>query len=256
MKKLITLILIPVLFSCSAQDDASNESESKSEKVSIADTVAKVINLSALELNENFDADKHLLLDVRTPEETSVSFIEGASFINFYDEDFQAKLNAMDKSKEVFVYCKGGGRSAKAAEMLIEKGFKKVYNLQGGIMSWENANLDTQKGSGQVISNAIVWKINEFDELISKDSLSFVTYKTAWCAPCKKMEPILDSLENSRTDVQIVKIDFDANKELVSKYDVKAIPTNVIYKNGKALWIKVGFVSYAEIEEELNKLAK
>jgi rhodanese-related sulfurtransferase len=253
MKKLIPFILFPFIISCNAQNDPLKEN--KGDKLSVSDTLASPIDLSAKDFRESFDPNKHLLLDVRTPEETSVSFIDGASFINFYDTDFETKINTMDKSKEVYVYCKGGGRSSKAAEILFQNGFKKVHNLEGGIVAWENAGLPTEEGKGGIVSNAIVWQINEFEELISKDKLSFVSYKTAWCAPCKKMEPILDSLENKYSEIQVLKIDFDANKELVSKYAVKAIPTNVIYQNGKALWTKVGFLSYTEIENELNKFA-
>lgn len=81
-------------------------------------------------------ADKNLenavLLDVRTPEEYDLGHIEGAENINWYDEDFKAKVSAIDRSKTVYVYCKAGGRSAKAAAAMRELGFEHVVNLEGG----------------------------------------------------------------------------------------------------------------------------
>lgn len=78
------------------------------------------------------------LVDVRTPEEYAQGHLEGAQLMNFYSEDFAAQLATLDPEKPVYVYCRSGGRSGKAATMLREKGFKAVVNLQGGVMSWES----------------------------------------------------------------------------------------------------------------------
>ena len=56
--------------------------------------------------------------------------------MNYNDDDFASQVEKLDKTKPVFVYCKRGGRSASAAEILKEKGFTKVYNLDGGITAW------------------------------------------------------------------------------------------------------------------------
>mgnify|MGYP001567024881 CR=1 FL=1 len=101
-------------------------------------TVAPVENIDAKKFKELSDASEVIILDVRTPEEVEEGYINGASAIDFYDSDFEEKINLIQKDKPVFVYCKGGGRSAQAAEILQKNGFNKVYNLSGGIMSWEN----------------------------------------------------------------------------------------------------------------------
>jgi rhodanese-related sulfurtransferase len=77
------------------------------------------------------------VLDVRTPEEVATGVIQGAKTINWFDADFATRAEAsLDKAKPVLVYCKVGGRSAKAADVLTQKGFTKVYNLNGGITQW------------------------------------------------------------------------------------------------------------------------
>lgn len=85
------------------------------------------------------------LIDVRTPEEFSQGHIENAVNIDFMADDFDAKVASLDKEKPVLVYCKSGGRSAKAATRLKELGFKNITDLDGGISSWNNENKPTVK---------------------------------------------------------------------------------------------------------------
>ena len=78
------------------------------------------------------------LIDVRTPEEFSSEHIDNALNINWNSDDFVTKTQKLDKSKPVFVYCKVGGRSAKASQKLHELGFTTIYNLDGGINKWKS----------------------------------------------------------------------------------------------------------------------
>src|SRR5690606_13534983 len=78
---------------------------------------------------------KKQIIDVRTPEEFQSGHIATARNINIYDPDFKDQLKKLNKEDPIFVYCKVGGRSAKAAKILQELGFVSVYDLQGGIMA-------------------------------------------------------------------------------------------------------------------------
>lgn len=80
----------------------------------------------------NINLEDAVLLDVRTTEEYDSGHLDGALNINWYDADFGEQLIALDRSKTVYVYCKAGGRSAKAAALMREMGFKHVVNLEGG----------------------------------------------------------------------------------------------------------------------------
>lgn len=77
-----------------------------------------------------------VILDVRTPEEFNEGHLLRAINVNFYDEDFEKQIQNMDKTKTILVYCKAGGRSAEAAELLVKNKFKKVVNLTDGYDSW------------------------------------------------------------------------------------------------------------------------
>ena len=82
------------------------------------------------------------LVDVRTPEEFSEGYIENAQNIDFKSPTFDEDIKKLDKSRPVIVYCKSGTRSAKSAKKLIEAGFEKVYDLEGGITEWKYKGLD------------------------------------------------------------------------------------------------------------------
>lgn len=76
--------------------------------------------------------DNAILVDVRTPEEFSEGHLENADNINWYDPDFSERFKTVDKNKTIYLYCKMGGRSAKAQEKLKSIGFSHVINLEGG----------------------------------------------------------------------------------------------------------------------------
>lgn len=76
------------------------------------------------------------LIDVRSPEEWKDGIITDAMLINYFDTDFKAQLNKLDKSKPIAVYCKSGGRSGKTTKILSQLKFKEIYDLKGGYSSW------------------------------------------------------------------------------------------------------------------------
>ena len=76
------------------------------------------------------------LIDVRTSEEYSKGFIEEAQNIDYNSTDFDNKISKLDKNKPVLLYCAMGGRSSKASKVFKSQGFKKIYDLKGGFLSW------------------------------------------------------------------------------------------------------------------------
>lgn len=71
-------------------------------------------------------------IDIRTPEEFSEGTIGNAVNIDFYSDDFKKEMNTYDKSQEIIIFCKGGGRSAEAFELLKEEGFTNIKEFEGG----------------------------------------------------------------------------------------------------------------------------
>ena len=89
------------------------------------------------EFSQN-DTKNGILLDVRTPEEYAAGHIDNALNINWYDSDFAKQLESIGKDETIYVYCKKGGRSAKAAQLLDSLGYKKVVDLEGGYDAYSN----------------------------------------------------------------------------------------------------------------------
>lgn len=83
------------------------------------------------EFSQN-DTKTGILVDVRTAEEYAAGHIDNALNINWYDEDFAKQFESIDSDETIYVYCKKGVRSAKAAHLLDSLGYKKVVDLEGG----------------------------------------------------------------------------------------------------------------------------
>jgi rhodanese-related sulfurtransferase len=97
--------------------------------------------LSPKEFNTKYKSTRNaILLDVRTEDEVKKGALSNAKNI-VYDDSFGSKLGGLPKDVPIFVYCKGGVRSAKAAEILEAKGFKEIYQLKGGLDAWKEAKL-------------------------------------------------------------------------------------------------------------------
>lgn len=96
------------------------------------------------EMQELAQLENVQLVDVRTPEEYKEAYIEGFQNIDYLSDTFSADIEKLDKTKPVIVYCKSGRRSANCAEELKEKGFVKVYDLDGGITKWEYEGFDVK----------------------------------------------------------------------------------------------------------------
>ena len=99
--------------------------------------------ISSLKLERKLKKDIQLV-DVRTEKEFNEQHIEQAININIEDVDFEKNIQALDKTKPVYLYCRSGKRSNKAAQKMSSMGFKKIYDLNGGILSW-NEKIEKRK---------------------------------------------------------------------------------------------------------------
>jgi rhodanese-related sulfurtransferase len=77
------------------------------------------------------------LIDVRTPGEFEQGTIDGARNIDFFNANFKAQISELDKDVPTLIFCKSGGRSAKALQMFKAEGFDFVLELEGGYSNWK-----------------------------------------------------------------------------------------------------------------------
>ena len=95
--------------------------------------------------------------------------------------------------------------------------------------------------------------MSNFSEIINQEKPVLVDFFAEWCGPCKMMTPILKEVKEVLEDkVSIIKIDVDKNQPLAAKYQVRGVPTLILYKSGKQVWRQSGVVQKNELVSIIN----
>ncbi|WP_179335206.1 thioredoxin [Winogradskyella costae] len=90
--------------------------------------------------------------------------------------------------------------------------------------------------------------MSKFSEIINQDQPVLVDFFADWCGPCKMLSPILKQVKEEMGEgISIIKIDVDKNQELASKYQVRGVPTMLLFKNGKQVWRQSGVLQKDDI---------
>jgi thioredoxin 1 len=90
--------------------------------------------------------------------------------------------------------------------------------------------------------------MNAFQQLIQKDQPVLVDFFATWCGPCQMLAPILKQVKESLGErITIIKIDVDKNQAIAAQYQVRGVPTMLLFQNGKQLWRQSGVVSKDEL---------
>lgn len=191
------------------------------------------------------------LLDVRTAGEYKQAHLAGSLQADWNNsQQFNDRTQHLDKQKPVYVYCLSGGRSARAAAMLRQEGFQQVYELTGGINSWI--------GNGKPVEGGIGLKqlaLSDYAALTRSAPVVLIDFGATWCPPCKKMEPILESLVKEKgTLFKLAKVDGGNDYDVMKAQKVEALPVFILYKNGEEIWRHQGVVSKEELEKQLLQL--
>ncbi len=92
--------------------------------------------------------------------------------------------------------------------------------------------------------------MSNFDEMMKDSRPTLVDFFTTWFGACKAQAPILEEVKSKVGDsANIVKVDIDKNQEIAARYNVRSIPTLIMFKNGEAVWRAVG-LQYANVLED------
>jgi len=94
-------------------------------------------DITVKEFNRMITAQPGTILDVRTNGEVAKGAINKSAHIDLFDDNFETKIEQLDKSKPVYIYCASGGRSSEAMDIMKKKGFTELYNLTGGYSAWK-----------------------------------------------------------------------------------------------------------------------
>ena len=228
LQKIALALLVFVLASCNGQTQKNSK---------LIDPVAFKKEIAA--------TPNAQILDVRTPEEYASEHLQNAQNVNWLSADFVANTSKYDKSKPVFVYCKSGGRSHKAAEKLAELGFSNIIELEGGILKWDAAGLSKPAEKWIGITQ------KEYADLLNSDKKVLIDFYAEWCAPCKKMTPYLLKMQKEMGDkIVIIRLDADKNKSLLSEMKISELPTLLLYDNKQLKWQHSGYISEPDLKKQ------
>ncbi|WP_121666914.1 thioredoxin [Mesonia aquimarina] len=92
-----------------------------------------------------------------------------------------------------------------------------------------------------------------FNNIIQSDTPVLIDFYADWCGPCKAMAPILKQVKEEMGDkVKIIKIDIDKNQSIASQYQVRGVPTFLIFSQGKQVWRQSGVVQKTELVNSIK----
>lgn len=87
-----------------------------------------------------------------------------------------------------------------------------------------------------------------FKDIITSDTPVLVDFFATWCGPCKMLLPILDDVKKELgNQIKVIKIDVDKNQPLATQYQVRGVPTMLLFKNGKQVWRQSGVLQKDDI---------
>ena len=219
---------------------ACNNNSTESSDESVSDTN----NKSVVDFEKAISKEGSQILDVRSMQEYRSGHLKNALQADWTNKnEFMDRIQSLDRSKPIYTYCFSGARSSTAAAFQRTKGFV-AYNLDGGIAAWKRENKTVE---GSVNEKQV--SMQEYQSFIPKDKTILVDISASWCPPCKKMEPIIDSLA---AHFEVLKIDGGVQEIIVRELKITSFPTFIVYKNGKEVWEKEGIVSKEELEVRLR----
>ena len=95
--------------------------------------------------------------------------------------------------------------------------------------------------------------MGKFQEIIAGNTPVLVDFFAEWCGPCKMMKPVLEDLKRKLGNkIVILKIDIDKNEPMAAAYQIRSVPTMMLWKNGQIVWRQSGAMPLHELEQILS----
>ncbi len=98
----------------------------------------------------------------------------------------------------------------------------------------------------------LIKKMETFQQIINGDKPVLVDFYATWCAPCKTMSPIVEALGKEMSgQIRVLKVDVDKNQAVANTFQIQAVPTFIVFKNGKILWKQPGGIDKMSLKKKM-----
>lgn len=238
-------------------------------------------NISPEEAKEMIDSDNIVILDVRTKSEYDKSHLPNTTLYPL--QKLENNTLNLSKKQKIIVVCKIGYRSSKASKELVKRGYKNVYNLEGGLTAWVENGYKVIKPSEEEKSEIKVGNIapnfklemgeNTFSLNDHQENIILLDFLSAQCEACRREVEELKKISENYPKLIILSIGIDdyalkqlkneknadwpfvENRDVLENYGVEVFPTIfIIGRSGVVRFKHRGFLSYGEISNELENL--
>ncbi|CEI89521.1 hypothetical protein RMCBS344292_03876 [Rhizopus microsporus] len=96
--------------------------------------------------------------------------------------------------------------------------------------------------------------LNEFRELLNKNSKVIVDFTATWCGPCRMVKPVIHKLAEQHTDILFLVVDVDDRADIAAEYGIRAMPTVMFFKDGNKVDEIVGAASITSYEQKITQV--
>lgn|SRR5690606_4154757 len=91
-----------------------------------------------------------------------------------------------------------------------------------------------------------------FKDLINADAPVLVDFFATWCGPCQTLSPIVEELAKEWSEkVKVIKVDIDKNQKAALAYNIRGVPTLILFKNGNMVWRKSGLLTKRDLKAQI-----
>jgi thioredoxin 1 len=128
-----------------------------------------------------------------------------------------------------------------------------LYNLSRGIMSWKQEGYTLVKSPNVAPSISKSYTANELSGILKANNLTLIDFHAPWCAPCKKVKPIVEQAQTDfSTGIKVLTLDIEANESIKNQYSINSIPGLVLFQNGKEVWRHTGVISKEDLYKSIE----
>ena len=93
-----------------------------------------------------------------------------------------------------------------------------------------------------------------FSEMINSEMVTLVDFSAEWCGPCKMMKPVLEELKSKVGDkATVIKVDVDKNPQVAMSYQIRGVPTFILFRKGEVKWRQSGVLSLNALQQVIDQ---